>query len=245
MDPYELFERFMLLFLTPQCYNDTFFDYKIPSIECCKYTISKGLGYGILMGSLLIRVPQILLILRSKSVEGLSLLSELLMIIAVFGSVSYGYHRQFPISTYGDSYFLFIQNVIILLLILLYQKKTFSLFISLLILVTLPALLFMDMLSEEIILALNAAQMALSLISKFNQAFVNYRNGSTGKLSPITLWLQFLGCVARIFTSIQETGDFTMILTFVMISLANGILVAQLLYYSNKSKKNVKIKKAE
>lgn len=44
----------------------------------------------------------------------------------------------------------------------------------------------------------------------------------------------------RIFTSIQETGDNIIILTYVVSTLANGALVAQMFWYWNadKSKKN-------
>jgi len=57
--------------------------------------------------------------------------------------------------------------------------------------------------------------------------------------------LLFFGSLARIFTSVQETGDITMITMFVCATLANGIIVAQLLYYWNvdvKDKKNIKKK---
>ena len=43
----------------------------------------------------------------------------------------------------------------------------------------------------------------------------------------------FLGSLARIFTSIQETGDTTLIVTFIATSFANGLLAAQVLYYWN------------
>lgn len=59
------------------------------------------------------------------------------------------------------------------------------------------------------------------------QAVENYKNGSTGQLSGISIGLMFLGSVARVFTSFQETGDMTLILTFIVSSLCNGILLTQ------------------
>lgn len=236
----ELFERLMLFFFTPQCYSDIFLSFDFTNIECFKYAISKCLSYGIVTGSLLIRLPQILVIIKAKSGEGISLISELMMLVAVFGSMSYGYFKQFPVSSYGDSYFLFIQSSIVLLLILYYNRQTLHLLLALAIISTFSFLLYSNSLSESVILALNGAQMLLSLGSKFNQAFVNWRNASTGKLSAITLWLQFLGCVARIFTSIQETGDRTLVITYILVSLANGILVLQWLYYRKAAAKTAK-----
>ena len=59
------------------------------------------------------------------------------------------------------------------------------------------------------------------------QAYTNYRNGSTGQLSAVTFFLLFAGSVARVFTSLQETGDNIIVLTFLTSTLCNGIIVAQ------------------
>ena len=61
--------------------------------------------------------------------------------------------------------------------------------------------------------------------------------------------LLFLGSLARIFTSIQETGDTTLIVTFIATSIANGLIFAQVLFYWNakpagKAGKNGTAKKA-
>lgn len=59
----------------------------------------------------------------------------------------------------------------------------------------------------------------------------NHRNKSTGQLSFLTVFLMFAGCLARIFTSIQETGDSLLIGSFVVASVTNGILLSQIFYY--------------
>ena len=63
------------------------------------------------------------------------------------------------------------------------------------------------------------------------QAVANYRTSSTGQLSAVTVFMLFFGAVARVFTSIQETGDTTIITTYIVSSLANGLISAQMLYY--------------
>lgn len=59
----------------------------------------------------------------------------------------------------------------------------------------------------------------------------------------------FFGSLARIFTSIQETGDTTMIIMYSCSTFANAIIAAQILYYWNVktvgSKKKDKTKKKE
>lgn len=63
------------------------------------------------------------------------------------------------------------------------------------------------------------------------QAHTNYSNGSTGQLSAATGFMLFFGSLARIFTSIQETGDATMIIMYICSTCVNAVIAAQILYY--------------
>jgi mannose-P-dolichol utilization defect protein 1 len=240
----EAFEKLMSFFMTPTCYEDLFYNMNFLNVVCLKMIVSKCLGYGILAGSVLLRIPQILKICQSKSAKGISVISELLTIIAIFGSMSYGYLKQFTIVAYGDVYFLYAQSVIVLLLVLFYQNQTLQMIAYIPLIAGVTAALFLNAISTEIILALNGLSLLFSVFSKIIQAVENYRNGSTGALSSITLILQFLGCVARIFTSIQETGDTYLVVTYIANSFANGLLVWQLFYYWNTAtQKKIKQKK--
>ena len=134
----------------------------------------------------------------------------------------------------------FQKGAIIILLMCFYQKQYLSLLLYSLLLILYPALLFNNQINVNVIYALNGAQLFLSFSSKLIQVIVNYRNSSTGKLSAITLMLQFLGSIARIFTSVQETGDLSLIVSYSLASFINGVLVAQLIYYWNKEKENTK-----
>jgi len=78
------------------------------------------------------------------------------------------------------------------------------------------------------------------VVGKLIQAVTNYKNGHTGQLSAITVFLLTAGSLARIFTSIQETGDQVMILTFVVSSSVNVIIALQVLYYWNTTKQVLK-----
>lgn len=68
------------------------------------------------------------------------------------------------------------------------------------------------------------------------QAVANYRQGSTGQLSAVTVFLLTGGAAARIFTSIQETGDSMMILTYVVSTFVNCVIALQVIYYWNSGK---------
>ena len=81
--------------------------------------------------------------------------------------------------------------------------------------------------------AANDVAISVFMLTQIIQIMANYRNGSTGQLSAITLTLLFLGALARIFTSIQETGDVTVITTYIVTFTVNAMLLGQVLYYWN------------
>ncbi|KAI3386225.1 hypothetical protein SNEBB_000632 [Seison nebaliae] len=201
-------------------------------IDCLKQTVSKCLGYGILIMSTIIKVPQILKMLTNRSGAGVSLMSELLYMISVFGTLSYGYINQFPMSSYGDTFALHFQTVIIMLLILYYEKRSlasciiFSLFNSILFYV-----LFTNQFPPPLATLLQYINIPVIVMSKLNQIFLNYQNHSTGQLSLITQTSLLLGCIARIFTSVQETNDLSMLLTYAFSTILNFILFYQIFTY--------------
>jgi len=79
----------------------------------------------------------------------------------------------------------------------------------------------------------NAAAMSVVMFVQLMQVLTNYRNGSTGQLSAVTVTMLFAGALARIFTSVQETGDATVVATYVVSFVVNTILLCQVVYYWN------------
>ena len=78
---------------------------------------------------------------------------------------------------------------------------------------------------------------------KMIQIITNFRNGHTGQLSAVTSFLLALGAIARIFTSIQETGDNVIIMTYVCSSVVNSIIALQvILYWNTTSQQTIKKK---
>jgi mannose-P-dolichol utilization defect protein 1 len=109
--------------LSPHCYDELILKQHFFDLGCDKMLLSKILGYAILVGSLLVKFPQIVKIKWNKSGVGVSVFAESIMLAAIFGSMAYGYTSGFPFSAYGDSYFLFIQTILVILLVLYYQRK--------------------------------------------------------------------------------------------------------------------------
>lgn len=201
------------------------------SVDCFKSTLSKGLGFAIILGSILVKLPQILKIIHNKSGEGINLLSVTLDLCAITIYLSYNYVKAFPFSAWGDSAFLAVQTVTIAALVLFYCGKKLESVVYTFLYLFGTCVLAGGFTSVGVLWTLQGFNIPILVISKLLQAHTNYKNGHTGQLSAVTLLLLFLGSVARIFTSIQETGDNMVIITHSASAAVNSVLVAQLLYY--------------
>ncbi len=200
--------------------------------------MSKGLGLGIIAGSVLVKVPQILKILSNQSAEGLSLISVFLDLFAVTAVISYSFVSGFPFSAWGDGTFLAIQTAAIVALVLFYGKKSATKAYTFLVLYAIVLYVLMSGLTPlKVLWSAQGVNLPVLLLAKLTQAYTNYKNGGTGQLSAPTCSLLFLGSLARIFTSHQETGDTMMIVTYIISTFGNAIIVFQLIYYWNKDKK--------
>jgi len=221
----------LLIFMTDGCFEKIFIDFELFDGDCLKAIISKCLGIGIVAGSICVKVPQILKIVSAKSAEGLSLLSIALELIAVISATSYNYVNGYPFSSYGDSTFLIIQNGIIGGLILLYAGCAGRAQLFLGVVAAATAVLCSGAVPLSVLWLLQASNIPVVVTAKMLQAWSNYSAGSTGQLSAVTLTLLTAGSAARIFTSIQETGDSVIIATYCFSTIANSILFGQLIYY--------------
>ena len=146
---------------------------------------------------------------------------------------SYSFLKQFPFSAWGDASFLGIQTVLIGVLVLHYGGSTLSAVLYLVGYLGVTFVLIGGLTPIEVLWTLQGFNIFIVVSGKLTQALSNYRNGHTGQLSAATLIMLFCGSLARIFTSIQETGDRMVILTYIASTAANGVLVAQLAYYWN------------
>ena len=108
----DCYERFMALDIDP---------------DCAKFTIAKVLGYCIILGSTILKVPQIMKILVARSAEGLSAMSIYIETINYFGTIGNSVRLGLPFSVYGESVFIQSQNLMIILLIWNYNKGIYML----------------------------------------------------------------------------------------------------------------------
>ena len=239
----EFLKGLLLTVLSETCYNEYFMKYNFLDVPCFKATLSKGLGIGIIAGSILVKVPQILKILNSKSAEGINIYGVYLELFAITANFAYSYVMGFPFSAWGEGTFLAIQTAIIAALVLHYGKASAKAAVFLATYVGIVSALISGFTPIDVLWTMQAVNVPIILSAKSIQVVTNYKNGSTGQLSAITCFLLFGGSIARIFTSIQETGDLIIIVTYCVSTVANCALVVQLLWYWNVDKTKTKNKK--
>ncbi|BFZ00519.1 hypothetical protein BsWGS_03558 [Bradybaena similaris] len=223
-----------LQLLTPgDCFEEFFVNYNFLDVPCLKVFISKCLGYGIICGSFIVKVPQIIKIWKAKSGEGINLFGLSLELVGISSTWAYGSGHSFPFSSYGEALSLAVQTSTIAFLVLMYADQVTKGLIYVSVYVACMAFLLSPAAPLALLTVLQAGNIFITSFSKCIQARENFKNSSTGQLSVVTVYLLFLGSCARIFTSIQETGDIMVIATYCLSSICNGIIAAQLVYYWN------------
>ncbi|VDO04720.1 unnamed protein product [Haemonchus placei] len=111
-----------LHFIFPKdCFEELIVSFNVFHPTCPKIVLSRVLGIGITAGSVLLFVPQIVKIFNGKSAKGISLISQLLALLAAAGTASYSFSKGFVFSQWGDSLFVSVQLMIIVMQILYYS----------------------------------------------------------------------------------------------------------------------------
>ncbi|KAJ5041625.1 uncharacterized protein L3040_005203 [Drepanopeziza brunnea f. sp. 'multigermtubi'] len=211
------------------CYKTLLLDIDISSPECLKLAISKGLGIGIIAASSIVKVPQILKLINSRSASGISFLSYLLETAAYLISLAYNVRQEFPFSTYGETGLIMVQNVAIAVLVLHYSGKQSAAGLFVAALATGAFTLFSkNMVDMKTLGYLQAGAGALGVAAKLPQILAVWQEGGTGQLSAFAVFNYLLGSLSRIFTTLQEVDDKLILYGFVAGFALNAVLATQM-----------------
>lgn len=206
--------------------------------ECLKLGVSKVLGLGIVLAGSIVKLPQLLKLVNAKSGAGLSMTGYILETIGYIITLAYNVRLAFPFSTYGETAFISVQNVLILVLILHYARKdVYALGVIGAVIALAYPLFASKLVSYKHLQILQGLSIPLSLASKLPQIYTNYRNGSTGQLSAFTVFNYLAGSAARVFTTLTEVNDPVIFWGFVVAAALNAVLAAQMVFYWKSSPK--------
>lgn len=219
--------------LGKECTVELFDKLNYRHLPCVKLALSKGLSVGIITGSMIVKVPQIIKIIHSRSTHGLSGLSYLLETLAA--SITFGYNVRAgnPFSTYGETLFMALQNLVVLVLLGFYRDRMMRVVLLMsLYSVFMSSLLIPSYFTDATVRSLQAVTIPLNMVSRLPQILIIWRNHGTGQLSALTVFLVWAGSMARVYTSLQETAEDRLLLaSFGLAALLNTIIFAQLIYY--------------
>ena len=174
-------------------------------LTCHRLALSKGLGLGIILGSSIVKVPQILKILNSQSAEGVSFLSYVLETASFLIGLSYSARNGWPFSTYGETALIAVQDVVIALLVLQFtgggkngksngnSGVLSALFVGS-VAVVLYALMNESIVDMNLLKYFQAGAGLLAVGSKVPQILAVWQQGGTGQLSAFAVSFSSFCC---------------------------------------------------
>lgn len=211
-------------------------------MSCIKFSFSKLIGYLIIAGSTIFKVPQIMKIVKAGSAEGISPVSYYMETLGFINTAGLSMHLGLSFSVYGEALIIITQNALIILLIWSYSKDVGmveKLGAAVLISGYGFALFTGSGVPEDAWALISSATMLFNIASRGPQIIANWSNGSTGQLAFFTMFLGFAGSVARLATVFIESDDFMYRAQFTLATVLNGIIILQFALYWNSDDKKV------
>ncbi|RYY79885.1 hypothetical protein EON63_16960 [archaeon] len=196
---------------------------------CGSYWFSQLLSSVILLGSLAVKIPQILNIVTSGNVIGISPEAFYTEVPMTINTVMYNYRNNYPFMSYGENIFVLIQNLLLVGILWHYMTPKPSFFTVFIVLALFSFVTVVGMyIPIEYVYLLPNTNLPLLIISRCAQVYRNFRARATGQLSSITTFLTFGGSVARVFTTITQVGwDWSLLSSFLIGGGLSGILLGQ------------------
>ncbi len=272
---------FHFLIIRDDCYKPFFVDFSWLSLsswttpssplrDCVIASVSKTLGYGIILGSCVVKLPQVINIVKARSGAGLSLSSQYQELasnaLAVVWHVSW---NASPFSAYGETIIVTLGCALVILAMWFFERPSVT-HVATVVAVS-AAFVQLALASPSTVTAvihdsakiIGIPAVALSAKSikdliqflsqltfwgaRITQIIATALTRSNGAQSPLTLVFNLAGTTARVFTSMREVRDPLQLAFTVFNVLLNGVLCAQWLSYSGlsglKHGKNKNIKK--
>ncbi|OJK03896.1 hypothetical protein ASPACDRAFT_57259 [Aspergillus aculeatus ATCC 16872] len=223
------------------CHNALVVDLDISKDPACtSLAISKALGIAIVGASAIVKVPQILKLINSRSSAGVSFVSYALETASLLITLSYSVRNNFPFSTFGESALIAVQDVVVGVLVLVFAGRSAAAaaFVAVVAASVYTLLFDQTLVDAKTMSLLQAGAGALGVASKAPQIFTIWSEGGTGQLSAFAVFNYLAGSLSRIFTTLQEVDDKLILYGFIAGFSLNLILAAQMLYYWNSPAKS-------
>jgi len=217
-----------------KCTKALLLNFEYQNVKCIKLAVSKAFGIGIILGSAIVKAPQIIKMYSTGSTKGLSLPAYLLEILASVVTLAYNLRQNTPFTTYGECLFTFVQNLVIVAMMgAMRAQRVFYTFLILLISLVTSGLLLPGYVNDHLMAQMQTATIPILVLSRLPQIHAIWREKGIGGLSSITVFLMAAGSLARVYTAMQETSDNKLLVaSMVAAASLNSIILLQTIYYS-------------
>eukprot|EP00918_Siedleckia_nematoides_P025004 GHVU01054016.1.p1 GENE.GHVU01054016.1~~GHVU01054016.1.p1 ORF type:complete len:215 (+),score=40.79 GHVU01054016.1:134-778(+) len=198
----------------------------------------------VVAGAVVVRLPQIAKVIRTKNVHGIAESGLLLDFTSCAAFLSYNRLTGQPLLTYGETFFLFVQSLAQLLLYWQFSSNEESggksprarrVGLSLAF-VALSVFAYSPFFPHPLLLLLGVLPAPLLVSSRLPQIIQNSKQGHTGQLSLLTAAMTCGGNLARLVTTWISVNDSLVLLTNLSSTTANAVLLAQILMYRSQTK---------
>ena len=225
--------NFISYFIGNACISDHLDTKIFCSKSCISLIISKLVVIGLILFSSCVKLPQIGKIIHCKCADGISIVS-ILMEIPV-NTFSFAYHKtnDYPFSTFGETFFVFIQNVIIGFFVTHLEKTITPEVWNFYLLFNFSILLgaIRKLIPLPIIEVLWAICIPLSIANKIPQILLTYTQKKRGNYSRLSAFLRAIGSLGRVFTTFREISDFTVkCSSLINLLLTSTIFIQSIIY---------------
>lgn len=202
--------------------------------SCWTRLIVKGMGVAIILGAFFNKAPMIVNLLESESAEGVSRLSLYAEWFALANAFAYGMLEHYPLTAYGENGALLLQCTVIIALLWRFNPRGVHLLerIGMITLALTYTYLIHYYLPGRYHYVLPTMNYPIQIYARGLQIWTAHQCQHTGAHSIITTFLNVMGSIIRILTTVQEMGwDWPVLCSFGLSALLNGICFIQHWWY--------------
>lgn len=196
--------------------------------------VSTCLSYAIVCGSLILKLPQIIKVVRNQSAYGISNTMLILELLSYTIAASYNFSLGYRLETYAENIIILVQNLVLINLVAHFQRQYHPLKGGLgvvLYLLWVGSVIYGVLPLSVTMFLMSFVQIPLGAFSRLPQIYSIYCAKTTGQLTVITFILAGGGCAARVLTTFTGSKDPTLLAGFLLNTFLNGVIVLQFLCY--------------
>lgn len=194
-------------------------------------------NFSTLVMCMVLKFPQIFLLMRAKTSTGVSFNSLLLELVGYVVFVTYQMYYDYPPPTYLEYPILIAQDAFLLLLIFYYDGRLRHSLAYTAAFVGGWRLLTQDKWIIDMAMSLCTF---ISSASKFAQLQCLWKNKDAGQVSALSWAMATYTCFARIYTAAVTTGDMQVLVRFVVMTALNMWVLLTVLYYQKQGSRSKK-----